>query len=165
MQCFPSSSRVHTSTWMLSAWKRKLDSNCTRMLQAILNKYWKQHPTKQQLHGHLPPISKTIQIRQTRHAGHFWWSKGKLISNVLLWTPSHRWAGVGHPARTYLKLLCIDMGCSLETCWIWWMIEMNVEGELEKSVLAAWYDDDYCVEQATVFVWIENRKIVYQCVI
>ena len=26
----------------------------------FLNNSWKQHPTKQQLHGHLPPISKTI---------------------------------------------------------------------------------------------------------
>ena len=28
-----------------------------------------QHPTKQQLNGHLPPISKTIQIKRTRHEG------------------------------------------------------------------------------------------------
>ena len=27
--------------------EKKLDSNCTRMLRAILNKSWKQHPTKQ----------------------------------------------------------------------------------------------------------------------
>ena len=26
--------------------KKKLDGNCIRMLRAILNKYWKQHPTK-----------------------------------------------------------------------------------------------------------------------
>ena len=31
------------------------------MLRAIVNKSWKQHPTKQQLYDHLPPISKTIQ--------------------------------------------------------------------------------------------------------
>ena len=50
--------------------EKRLDGNCTRMLRAILNKSWKQHPTKQQLYCHLPPISKTIQIRWTRHAGH-----------------------------------------------------------------------------------------------
>ena len=27
----------------------------TRMLRAILNKSWQQHPTKHQLYGHLPP--------------------------------------------------------------------------------------------------------------
>ena len=49
---------------------KKLDGNCTRILQAILNKSWKQHPLKQHLYCHLPSISKTIQIRWTRHAGH-----------------------------------------------------------------------------------------------
>ena len=33
------------------------------------------YPTKQQLYGHRPHISKTIQIRQTRHAGNCWRSK------------------------------------------------------------------------------------------
>ena len=50
--------------------KKKLDGIYTRMLWAILNKSWRQHPTKQQLYSHLPPIMKTIKVRQTRHAGH-----------------------------------------------------------------------------------------------
>ena len=37
------------------------------MLWAILHKAWRQHPTKQQLYGHLPPITKTIQVSLTRH--------------------------------------------------------------------------------------------------
>ena len=64
--------------------------------------------------GHLPLISKIIQIRQTRQAGHCWRSKGKLISEVLLWTPSHRRADVGRLARTYEQQLCNDTGCSQE---------------------------------------------------
>ena len=36
------------TTWMLTKHiEKKLDSNSTRMLQVILNKSWKQHPTKQ----------------------------------------------------------------------------------------------------------------------
>ena len=58
------------------------------MLRAILNKSWRQHPTKHQLYGHLPPIMKTIQVRPTRHAGHCWRSRDELISDVLLWTPA-----------------------------------------------------------------------------
>ena len=34
-----------------------LVGNKTRMLRVILNKPWKQHPTKQLLYGSLPPIS------------------------------------------------------------------------------------------------------------
>ena len=59
------------TTWTLTKQlEKKLDGNYTRMLRAILNKSWRQHPTRHQLYGHLPPIMKTIQVRRTRHAGH-----------------------------------------------------------------------------------------------
>ena len=75
------------TTWTLTKrLRKKLDSNYTRMLRAILNKSWQQHPTRHQLYGHLPPITKTIQVRRSRHAGHCWRSKGEVISDVLLWT-------------------------------------------------------------------------------
>ena len=70
-------------------------------------------PTRHQLYGHLPPITKTIQARRTRHVGLCWRSKVKLISDVLLWTTYGR-AKAGRPARTYIKQLCEDMGCSPE---------------------------------------------------
>ena len=76
------------TTWTLTKrLEKKLDSNYTRMLHAILNKSWRQHPTRHQLYGHLPPITKTIQVRRTRHAGHCWRSRDELISYVLLWAP------------------------------------------------------------------------------
>ena len=81
---------------------------------AILNKSWRQHPTKHQLYGHLPPIMKTIQVRRTRHAGHCRRSRDELISDVLLWTLIYGRAKPGWPARTYIQQLCKDMGCSLE---------------------------------------------------
>ena len=95
-------------------WREKLDSNYTRMLWAILNKSWRQHPTRHQLYSYLPPITKTIQVRQTRHAGHCWRSKDELISDVLLWTPPYGWAKSGRPAQTYIQQLCVDTGCSPE---------------------------------------------------
>ena len=101
------------TTWMLTKWlEKKLDANYTRMLRAILNKSWWQHPTRHQLYGHLPPITKTIQVRQTRHAGHCWRSRDELISDVLLWTPTY--GIVGRSARTYIQQLCKDMGCCPE---------------------------------------------------
>ena len=51
------------TTWTLTKrLEKKLDGNYTRMLRAILNKSWQQHHTRHQLYGHLPPITKTIQI-------------------------------------------------------------------------------------------------------
>ena len=84
------------------------------MLRAILNKSWRQYPTRHQLYGHLPPITKTIQVRRTRNAGHCWRSRDELIRDVLLWTPTHGRAKAGQPARTYIQQLCEDTGCSPE---------------------------------------------------
>ena len=72
------------TTWTLTKrLEKKLDGNYTRMLRAILNKSCRQHPTRYQLYGHLPPITKTIQARRTRHAGHCWRSRDELISDLL----------------------------------------------------------------------------------
>ena len=56
------------TTWTLTKRpEKKLDGNYTRMLCAILNKSWRQHPTRHQLYGHLPSITKTIQVTRARH--------------------------------------------------------------------------------------------------
>ena len=96
------------TTWMLTKrLEKKLDGNYARMLRAILNKSWWQHPTRHQLYGHLPPVTKTIQVRRTRHAD-------ELISDILQWTPTYGRAKAGRPARTYIPQLCEDTGCSPE---------------------------------------------------
>ena len=141
------------TTWTLTKrLKKKLDGNYTRMLRAILNKSWRQHPTKHQLYGHLPPITKSIQVRRTRHAGQCWRSKDELIRDVLLWTPAYGQAKAGRPARIYIQQLCEDTGSSPEdlpeamndrekcrervrdihACgttwwWWWWYISANWE--------------------------------------
>ena len=102
------------NTWTLTKRQEKLDGNYTRMLRAILNKSWRQHPTRHQLYGHLPPITKTIQVRRTRHTRHCWRSRHELISDVLLWTPTNGRTKAGRPARTYIQPLCEDTGCSPE---------------------------------------------------
>ena len=102
------------TTWRLTKRLEKLDGNYTRMLRAILNKSWQQHPTRHQLYGHLPPITKTIQARQTRHARHCWRNKDEIISDVLLWTPAYSQSKAGWPARTYIQQLCDDTGCNPE---------------------------------------------------
>ena len=138
------------TTWTLTKRREnKLDGNYTRMPRAILNKSWRQHPTRHQLYGHLPPITKTTQVRRTRHAGHCWRSRDELIRDVLLWTPTHGRAKAGQPARTYIQQLCEDTGCCPEdlpeamndrekwrerdrdirasstTWWWWWWLYRN----------------------------------------
>ena len=103
------------TTWALTKrLEKKLDGNYTRMLRAILNKSWRQHPTRHKLYSHLPPITKTIQVRRARHAAHCWRSRDELIRDVLLWTPTHGRAKAGRPARTYIQQLCEDTGCCPE---------------------------------------------------
>ena len=134
------------TTWTLTKrLEKKLDGNYTRILRPILNKSRQQHPTRHQLYGNLLPITKTIQARRTRHAGHCWRSKDELVSDVLLWTPAYGQSKAGRPAWTYIQQLCDDTGCNPEdqpeamndretwwervrdiragrTTWWWWLL-------------------------------------------
>ena len=103
-----------TTSTLTKRLKKKLDGNYTKMLRAILNKSWQQHPTRRQLYGHLPPVTKTIRARRTKHAGHCWRRKDEIVSDVLLWTPAYGQSKAGRPARTYIQQLCDDTGCNPE---------------------------------------------------
>ena len=151
------------TTWTLTKrLEKKLYGNYTRMLRAILKKSWRQHPTRHQLYGHLPPITKTIQVRRTRHAEHCWRSRDELISDVLLWTPKHGRAKAGRPARTYIQQLCEDTGCCPEDL----SGAMNDREEWRErvriSVLPARHDDDdeYHTALCELFL-ILDRNIWY----
>ena len=60
------------TTWTLTKrLERRLDGNYTRMLRAVFqcgfvvghcNKSWRQHPTRLQLYGHLPPSQKLYKF-------------------------------------------------------------------------------------------------------
>ena len=100
------------TTWTLTKpLEKRLDGNYTRKLRVIFNRSWKKHHTKQQLYGHLPSITKIIQIRRIRHAEHCWRSRDELRSDVLLWIPSHGRSKAGRSAWTYIQQLCEDTGC------------------------------------------------------
>ena len=131
------------TTWTLTKrLKKELDGNYTRMLRAILNKSWQQHPTRHQLYGHLPPITKTIQVRRTRHAGHCWRSRDELIRDVLLWIPTHgREKQDDQLKRTFSSYVRIQV-VVLKTCLGRWTIGRSGERGSGISVLPARYDDD-----------------------
>ena len=70
------------TSWTLMKCLEK-SKNYTRILHVGFNKSWKQ-----QLYGHLPPISQNIPVRWTRHAG-YCRSKDNLMSSIIQWTPTH----------------------------------------------------------------------------
>ena len=119
--------------------EKKLDGNYTRMLRAILNKSWRQHPTRHQLCGHLPPITKTIQVRRTRHGGHCWRSRYVMYS----YGPPHM-AGQKqddqheHTFSSYMRIRDV----ALKTCQRRWTIRKSGERGSGISVLVARHDDD-----------------------
>ena len=103
---------------------------------------WKQHPTKNQLYGHLPPMSKTIQKRKTRHVGHCCRSQIELINKQRsLMDPFTRtckcWTTISN------LFICTDTECNREDLseamddW-----ERNGKRDSEKSMPAARHNDN-----------------------
>ena len=74
------------------------------MLRAILDKSWKQHTTKQHLHGH------SSQKLPNKPCGTLLKMEGRSSVDSL----THERASIGRPARTYLHQLCADSICNLE---------------------------------------------------
>ena len=97
------------TTWMQTKRiEKKLDGNDTRMIQAVSNKLWKQHH-KNELYGLLPSISKTIQIKRTRHAGHFWINREELLWRSFIDVPMLAYL------QDFIYLnFCADTGCTLK---------------------------------------------------
>ena len=124
------------TTWTLTKrLEKKLDGNYTRMLRAILNKSWRQHPTKHQLYRHLPPIAKTIQVRRTIHAGHCWRSRDELISDVLPhMAEQKRRDELEHTYSSYMRIRDVVLKR--------WTIGKSGERGSGISMLAARHDDD-----------------------
>ena len=151
------------TTWTLTKrLEKKLDGNYTRMLRAILNKSWRQHPTRHQLYGHLSPITKTIQARRTRHAGHCWRSRDELINEVLLWTPPHMAEQkqddqLEHTYSSYVRIRDVALKISRRR----WTIGRSVERGSGISVLAARHDDDDDV-YIYMCVWMCVCEDIYQ---
>ena len=150
------------TTWTLTKWpEKKLDGNYTRMLWAILNKSLQQQtPTRHQLYGHLPPITRTMQVTQTRHAGHCWRINDVLISDVLLWTPHMAEQKQDDQLEyTYSSYVRVRDVAQKQ-----WTIGISGERGSEISELAARHDDDgdilYIIKRIDIILiklpWPEN---------
>ena len=128
------------------------------MLRAILNKSWRQHPTRHQLYDHLPPITKTIQVRRTRHAEHCRRSMDELISDVLLWTP-HTWPCKSRTTSTNIHSATMRIRDVVQkTCLRRWTIGKSGERGSGISMLPARYDDDDDIYNASTVRKRENSS-------
>ena len=134
---FPSSSCVNTAIWMhhvdadWAYWEkgwRQLYKNATSCIEQVLELKSSK-------------ITKSIEIRRTRHAGYCWRSKEELIRDVLLWTPSHGRPRIGRPARTFNSSVLIQ-DVAWKTYPERWTIETNHEKGPGKSMLAARHEDE-----------------------
>ena len=104
-----------STTWTLTKQlEKKIDGNYTRMLRAILNISWKEHPSKERLYGTFPPISQVIREQRLRFVGHCWRSKDEIVQSVLLWRPNHGKRNRGRPSKTYIHQLIEDTGMNVE---------------------------------------------------
>ena len=154
------------TTWTLTKrLKKKLDGNYKRMQRAILNMSWRQHPTRHQLYGHLPPITKTVQVRRTRHAGHCWRSKYELINDILLLTPhmakKKQDDQLEHTYSSYVRIRDVV----LKTCQKRSMIGRSGERGSEISVLAALHDDDDIYICVYIYIYIlSSPDRLFRCI-
>ncbi len=120
------------TAWTLTKrMEKKLDGNYTRMLRAILNKSWRNHPTRHQVYGHLPPITKTIQVRWTRHAAHKWCTP----------MDPHKWPSKSRTTSSNIHTAAM-WDVALKTDQKRWTIGWSGERGSGISVLAARHDDD-----------------------
>ena len=118
------------TTWTLTKrLEKKLDGNYTRMLRAILNKSWQQHPTRHQLYGHLPLI--TIRVKRTRHAGMYSYGSPHMAAQK-------QDDQLERTFSSYVRIQDVVLKTSLGR----WTIGRSGERESGISVLPARYDDD-----------------------
>ena len=136
--------------------EKKLNGNYTRMLRAILNKSSRQHSTKQLLYGHLPPITKTIKIRWTRHTGHCWRSRDELISDVPLHIDEQKQDDQLEPTHSSSVPI---RDVVLKTCRKQWTIGRG--GERGLGVSIAWHDNDDLLKRS---FGSPSTMHVYTCV-
>ena len=101
------------TTWMLiRRIKKKLDGNYTRMLRAILNKSWKQHPHEATAER---PLSSHLKNHPNQTCSTLLEKQGR----------THKWRSSMEPFHidvpvfadkpiAYLHQVCMDSGCYLE---------------------------------------------------
>ena len=98
------------NTWTLTkTFANRLDGCYTKLLRVIHGVSWRDNINSMTLYAGLPPITTTIMERRLRFIGHCQRSDTKLVSKVLLWTPTQGKRKRGRPSRNYIQQLEEDI--------------------------------------------------------
>ena len=131
------------TTWTLTKrLKKKLDGNYTKMLRAILNKSWRQHPQGTNYTANCLPSRKLYKLDEpdTQETA----GEVRRNSSVMYSYGSPHMAKqkqddqLEHTYSSYVRIRDV----ALKTCQKWWMIGRSGERGSGISVLAARHDDD-----------------------
>ena len=73
-----------SETWtMKKTLQDRFDGTFTRILMRVQNISWREHKTKAEIYGDIPPISSIVACRRTCFAGHCFHAKDQIISDVI----------------------------------------------------------------------------------
>ena len=82
--CIESILLYGSETWtMKKDLQTRLDGTYTRLLMRVQNISWREHKTKAEIYGDIPPISAILTQRRARFAGHCYRAKDQIISDVI----------------------------------------------------------------------------------
>ena len=101
-------------SWTLTkALEKRISGNYTRMLRAIRNRSWKDHPSNKEIYSNIPDICTSIRQQILRFSGHCWRNKCELASDIILWQPTKSERKIRRPRRTYVDQLMDDTLCNV----------------------------------------------------
>ena len=78
---------------------KQLDGTNTRILRMILNVHWSQKITNEVLYGAIEKISTNIRRRFLKIAGHCLRRDDEVVSDLVLWEPTHETRRRGRPPK------------------------------------------------------------------
>ena len=99
-------------------------------------------------------------MRWTRQDGHCWWSKDKLITKILLWTPTNGHTSVDQPVKNYIDQFCVNTRCCVESQPR--TIGTDSESESKESILLECLDEDdhHKYKGILLHIYISTQKKV-----
>ena len=98
-------------TWTLTkTLLKQIDGTYTRILRMILNVHWSQKVTNEIQYGAIEKISTKIRRRFLKFAGHCLCRDDEVVSDLVLWEPTHGTRRRGRPPESYIRNLERETG-------------------------------------------------------